>query len=144
MSSKSSVKPLSVALGTVFTLSLANMAISNAADNPFGMEPLSGGYMMLAENKSPEGKCGEGKCGGKKGKGMGKQCMTKMDADGDGNISREEFMKGHEVKFDQIDANSDGVIDASERDAHRQQKKGKGKGKGGEGKCGEGKCGGSM
>ena len=125
MSSKSSVKPLSIALGTVFTLSLANTAISNAADNPFGMEPLSGGYMMLAEDKSPEGKCGEGKCGGMKGKG--KQCMTKMDADGDGNISREEFMKGHEVKFDQIDANSDGVIDASERNAHMQQKKGKGK-----------------
>jgi Ca2+-binding EF-hand superfamily protein len=64
-----------------------------------------------------------------KGMGKGKQCMTKMDADGDGNISKEEFMKGHEVKFDQIDANSDGVIDASERAAHMQHKKGKGKGK---------------
>lgn len=130
MSGKTTVKPLSVALGAVFTLSIANMSVCNAADNPFSMEPLSGGYMMLAENKSPEGKCGEGKCGCKKGKGKHSRMMS-MDSDGDGNISKDEFIKGHEVKFDQIDANGDGVIDPSERDAYMQHKR-----KGGEGKCG--------
>lgn len=71
---------------------------------------------------------------------MGGRGMAMMDTDGDGNVSKEEFMKGHEAKFDQIDANGDGVIDPSEREAYMQQKR---KGKGGEGMCGEGKCGGS-
>ncbi len=132
MSGSSTVKPLSVALGTVVTLSLYHVAASHAAENPFTMEPLSGGYMLLAENTSPEGKCGEGRCGGKKGK----RCMTRMDADADGKVTREEFIKGHEAMFDQIDANGDGVIDSAEREAHHMQHKGKGM-------AGEGKCGGS-
>jgi hypothetical protein len=55
MSNKSTLKPLTVALGTVFTVSLANISIASATENPFSMKALSGGYMMLAE-----GKCGEG------------------------------------------------------------------------------------
>ena len=133
MSKKSTIKPLTVALGTVFTVSLANISISSADENPFSMQPLSAGYMMLAE-----GKCGEGKCGGSKGK-EGKCGMARMDANGDAVVSREEFMKGHEAMFDKIDKNNDGVIDQSEREAHMQGMKGFMK----EGKCGEGKCGGS-
>ena len=56
-------KPLSVALGTVFTVSLAHTAITSADENPFSMQPISGGYMMLAEGKCGEGKCGAGKSG---------------------------------------------------------------------------------
>jgi uncharacterized low-complexity protein len=63
--------------------------------------------------------------------------MKRMDADGDGNVTHDEFMKGHDAKFKSMDANDDGVIDSSEREAHMKH------GKGGEGKCGEGKCGGS-
>jgi uncharacterized low-complexity protein len=136
MSSKSPVKPLSVALGTVFTLSLANTAVSNAADNPFAMESVSGAYMLLAESNSPEGKCAEGRCGCKHGKGG---CgMAMMDSDADGSISREEFIKGHEAKFDQIDLNADGVIDPAEREAHMQSRH---KGKGAKGACVQGKGG---
>lgn len=54
--------PLALAIGTAFTVSLAQTAIANTQDNPFGMSALSSGY-MVAEAKSSEGKCGEGKCG---------------------------------------------------------------------------------
>jgi len=135
MSMKAAIHPLSVALGTVLTISLTNTAIVNAAENPFSMKPLSGGYMVLAE-----GKCGEGKCGAGKGKGGEGRCgMARMDADGDGKVTKEEFMQGHEVMFEKIDQNGDGVIDAAEREAHMNKMKGFMK----EGKCGEGKCGGS-
>jgi len=135
MSKKSAIKPLAVALGTVFTISLAHSGIINAAENPFTMKPLSSGYMTLAE-----GKCGEGKCGAGKDKGAEGKCgMARMDTDGDGKVTREEFMKGHEAMFDKIDTNGDGVIDASERAAHMARMKGFMQ----EGKCGEGKCGGS-
>lgn len=131
MSNKSTLKPLSIALGTVVTVFLANISIASATGNPFSMEPLSGGYMMLAE-----GKCGEGKCGGSKGKGMEGSCgMSRMDADGDGNVTHDEFMQGHEAMFKGIDTNNDGVIDASERGAHMNMRRGM-KGKGAEGKCG--------
>lgn len=135
MSKKSASKSLAVALGTVFTISLAHSGITNAAENPFTMKSLPGGYMMLAE-----GKCGEGKCGAGKDKGAEGKCgMGRMDADGDGKVTREEFMKGHEAMFDKIDTNGDGVIDADERAAHMAKMKGFMQG----GKCGEGKCGGS-
>ena len=133
MSRKTAIKPLAVAIGTVFTVSLAHSTITSAAENPFTMKPLSRGYMMLAE-----GKCGEGKCGAAKA-GEGKCGMARMDADGDGKVTREEFMKGHEAMFDKIDTNGDGVIDAGERAAHMEKMKGFMQG----GKCGEGKCGGS-
>ncbi len=71
MSNKTFVKPLSVALGAAFITSLAGTTVANAADNPFGMTQLSGGYSVAA---AEEGKCGgmkeesaketEGKCGG--------------------------------------------------------------------------------
>ncbi|MEN8205151.1 MAG: hypothetical protein ABFS24_03970 [Pseudomonadota bacterium] len=138
MSKKSFIKPLTAVLGTVFTVSLAHSSISNATENPFTMKPLSGGYMVLAE-----GKCGEGKCGASKGAeakgGEGKCGMGRMDSDGDGKVTKDEFMKGHEVMFNKIDQNGDGVIDEGERAAHMANMKGFMQG----GKCGEGKCGGS-
>ena len=133
MSKKTAVRPLTVALGTVFTVSLANAAVTYAAENPFSMKPLSGSHMMLAE-----GKCGEGKCGAGMGE-EGKCGLYRMDADGDGKVSKEEFMQGHEGMFQQIDKNGDGFIDQAERDAHMKEMFGSRKG----GKCGEGKCGGA-
>jgi len=135
MLKKSAIKPLTIVLGVVFTVSLANTTITNAAENPFSIKPVSGGYLMLAE-----GKCGAGKCGAGKDKGGAGKCgMGRMDADGDGNVTREEFMKGHEAMFDKIDTNGDGVIDSAERAAQMSKMMGFMK----EGKCGEGKCGGS-
>ena len=43
------------------------------------------------------------------------------------------------LEFENIDQNADGVIDATERDAHMQQMRGFMQ----DGKCGEGKCGGA-
>ena len=135
MSKKAAISPLTVVLGAVFTVSLANTAVTQAAENPFSMKPLSGGYMVLAE-----GKCGEGKCGAGKSKGSQGKCgMARMDADGDGKVTKDEFMQGHEAMFEKIDQNNDGVIDPTEREAHMMKKKGFMK----DGKCGEGKCGGS-
>ncbi len=149
MSQKTTLKPMAIALGTAFVTTLAATPVANAADNPFAMSTLSSGYMVAA---SHEGKCGEGKCGAAKTTeakcGEGKCGMQSMDADGDGNITRDEFMKGHEAMFNSKDANHDGVISADEMKA-MEGKCGEGKcgaaGKAGkvmEAKCGEGKCGG--
>lgn len=146
MSKKAVAGPLTVALGTVFTVCMANAEIANVVENPFSMQPLSSGYAVLAESKCGEGKCGGGKCGGGKSggeQGKKRSCgMVRMDADSDGKVSREEFMQGHEAMFEEIDADGDGFIDREERRAHMKQKKGFMKqGKCGGGKCGEGKCG---
>lgn len=131
MSRKAAIKPLTLALGTVFSVSLVNTTIANAAENPFSMQPVSSGYTTLAE----------GKCGAGKGKGREGMCgMSRMDTDGDGKISKDEFVKGHEAKFSKIDQNSDGFIDDAEHKAHMKKMMGFMK----EGKCGEGKCGGAM
>ena len=132
MSNRVIKRPLTLALGTAFTVTLANIGISHAADNPFAMQRVSGGQTILAEAK-----CGEGKCGGAKGE-EGRCGLYRMDADGDGKVSKEEFMKGHEGMFEHIDSNGDGFIDESERNAHMKEMFGSMKGK-----CGEGKCGGA-
>ena len=88
MSKKSTLKPIAAALGTTFVVSLASSPVVQAADNPFAMNELSSGYMVVAEGNcgdsaekkeaegncgdkaekdtSAEGKCGEGKCGEKR------------------------------------------------------------------------------
>ncbi|MEZ5449180.1 MAG: hypothetical protein R3E89_09340 [Thiolinea sp.] len=65
--------------------------------------------------------------------------MKMMDADEDGKVSKEEFMKPHEAMFDEMDANDDGMLDGDEMEKHHKGMKGKD----GEGKCGEGSCGGN-
>ncbi len=48
---------------------------------------------------------------------QGHQCdhkMSTVDADKDGKISREEFIKHHELIFDKKDTNKDGFLDESE------------------------------
>jgi Ca2+-binding EF-hand superfamily protein len=47
-------------------------------------------------------------------KGMAGMHMQMMDADGDGKISKDEFMQGHEKMFNAMDQNKDGVLDANE------------------------------
>ncbi|MFQ5643610.1 MAG: hypothetical protein ACE5FQ_07915 [Thiogranum sp.] len=135
MTRKIAVRPFTAVLGAVFTVAMANSGIASADTNPFSMEEISGGSMVLAQ-----GKCGAGKCGAGKAKGGGGKCgMARMDADGDGKVTKDEFMQGHEAMFEKIDKNNDGVIDRKERAEHMQQMKGFMK----DGKCGQGKCGGS-
>jgi hypothetical protein len=47
--------------------------------------------------------------------------MRRMDANGDGRVTREEFMQGHEAMFDSMDRNGDGVLDPDERRHHQEQ-----------------------
>jgi len=149
MSDKPVIKPLAIAVGTAIVTSLASVNTATAAENPFAMTELSSGYMVASghmegkcgEGKcggakaTAEGKCGEGKCGGAKDMKEGMCGMKTLDADGDGSITKEEFMQGHEAMFGKMDKNSDGAIDADEKKACTKTMK--------EGKCGEGKCGGA-
>lgn len=143
--SKSNQKPVSLALSAAL---VGGLALSASA---FAMQPLAQGYLLSATadagEKAAEGKCGEGKCG-----------MEKVDTDKDGKVSRAEFTAAHADKadkFDSMDANKDGFIDAAEHKAHSEGKCGEGKcgadkkktdakAEHAEGKCGEGKCGGSI
>lgn len=143
--SKSNQKPVSLALSAAL---VGGLALSASA---FAMQPLAQGYLLSATadagEKAAEGKCGEGKCG-----------MEKVDTDKDGKVSRAEFTAAHADKadkFDGMDTNKDGFIDAAEHKAHSEGKCGEGKcgadkkktdakADHAEGKCGEGKCGGSI
>lgn len=113
------IKPLAAAIGTVFTATLTPLTAA-AADNPFGYSQLTAGYLVADHEGGgkAEGKCGEGKCG-----------VKRMDTNGDGKVSKEEFMKMEEAKFTAMDTDNDGTIDAAEMKKMM------------EGKCGEGKCG---
>ncbi len=46
--------------------------------------------------------------------GDGKDKMKMMDTDGDGTVSKEEFMSHKEQRFMEKDANSDGVLTEDE------------------------------
>lgn len=45
----------------------------------------------------------------------------KMDANSDGKLSKEEFVKAHEIEFPKIDTNSDGFITQEEMAAHHAE-----------------------
>ena len=103
--------------------------------------------LSFAQDK-PKGPHGPGKPGHPKPE----EIFKKLDADGDGNVTLEEFKKGPKSKehpekaeeiFKKIDANSDGNITLEEFKAHRPpHPPGKGgPGKGGPGKGGPGKGG---
>jgi uncharacterized low-complexity protein len=95
MISKTNLRP--VAIGTAFVGSLALAGSAAAADNPFGLTALDGGYLQLAAaegqsgsgsdelaklcaQKIRDGFCGEGKCGeGKCGASLKEACAKKME-----------------------------------------------------------------
>ena len=120
---------IATAVGSAFVASMAAAPIASAAENPFAMQSLDKGYMVSQATKTTEGKCGQGKCGGMRtGAPEGRCDAAIMDANKDGKISKEEFIKGHEAMFAAMDANKDGFLDKSELGNMMQ------------GKCGEGKC----
>ena len=123
---------IAAAAGSAFVAGMAAAPIAIAAENPFALSALSNGYQVAdtTQTKPMDGKCGGMKVGGAK-------CdAAMMDADKDGKISKEEFVKAHEAMFDSMDTNKDGSLDKAEM------------GKMMEGLCGgankpmEGKCGG--
>jgi hypothetical protein len=44
--------------------------------------------------------------------------MSMVDANKDGKVTKQEFLKHHEAIFDRIDANKDGAVDQPEADAY--------------------------
>jgi Ca2+-binding EF-hand superfamily protein len=62
-----------------------------------------------------------------------KMDMKMMDSNGDGMISKDEFMKFHEMMFDKMKKNKSGMIDTHDMDAmhhnmqmmHMDESKGK-------------------
>jgi uncharacterized low-complexity protein len=134
MTRQARLTPIAAAVGAVFAVNLAATSIASAA-NPFAASDLGTGYQVAEQQEGKiEGKCGEGKCGANKrpaeGKcGEGKCGAGRMDADNDGKLSKDEFLKAHADMFAVMDGNSDGVVDSAEMKAVH------------EGRCGEGKCG---
>ena len=107
------LKPLSIAIGATFAVSMAASNIAAAApagDNPFAMSELESGYMQVA---GKDGKCGEGKCG------EGKKAGAK-DKEGKCGESKKEGKCG------------EGKCGEGKKKDDKKK----------EGKCGEGKCGG--
>lgn len=144
---------VSVAIGSAFAAGMAMTPMANAAENPFALQSLDRGYMVA--DAGVQGKCGAGKCGGAKAAeakcGEGKCGPAMMDANKDGKVTKEEFVKGHEAMFAKKDANKDGVLSGDELKPGMAGKCGAGKCGGAkaapakpmEGKCGQGKCGGA-
>ncbi|MHB8473724.1 MAG: EF-hand domain-containing protein [Gammaproteobacteria bacterium] len=122
MANANSFKPVASILGAAFVSTLVAVPFANAQTNPFGMTALSSGYTVAAadsmDSHMPAGasKAGEGMCG-----------MKKLDTNGDGKISKEEFMSHMESMFAMMDTNKDGTLDKEEFAKMR-----------------EGKCGGKM
>jgi Ca2+-binding EF-hand superfamily protein len=56
-------------------------------------------------------------------KGSGDFLAQQFDADGDGKVSKEEFVKGPTLAFDRTDTNKDNVLDAQELAAAKEAAK---------------------
>ena len=103
---------ISVAISSAFAAALVNGSVASATDNPFVMQSLDKTYLLAYADradatKSPGEKASEDKYG-----------MSMVDKNKDGKVSREEFIKHHEVIFDKIDVNKDGFVDKGEADRY--------------------------
>ncbi|MCP5142549.1 MAG: EF-hand domain-containing protein [Gammaproteobacteria bacterium] len=45
---------------------------------------------------------------------LGAMFLKQFDADGDGKVTRDEFIKPSEAQFEHMDSNGDGAVDAAE------------------------------
>ena len=88
MLKKRTLNPVAAVLGTTFVVALAASPIANAADNPFSLTEISGGYMVADQ---AEGKCGEGKCGEGKVK-------DKKESEGKSRVAKDGDKKSDEGK----------------------------------------------
>lgn len=101
---------ISFAVSSAFATTLCAVPLASAVDNPFAVKSIDTGYMIayadkVDPNKYGGAKSGEGKCG-----------MSMVDANKDGKVTKEEFLKHHEAIFNRIDVNKDGAVDQPEAD----------------------------
>ena len=83
-------------IGAVVLLCAFILSPVSASDNPFNMIDQAFSYQVADSHG-------------------GKHCkMKKMDADGDGTVSKDEFMAHAEEKFSRKDKNGDGVLSSDE------------------------------
>lgn len=52
-----------------------------------------------------------------------KQWASELDADGDGKISKEEYLKAAEERFNKMDKGGDGFIDAEDQQSMKEKMK---------------------
>lgn len=95
---------IAIAVGTVFLATFgATTAFATDAAKDSSHQHQSGQAAGHGDTKS--------------GDHHGHQCqhmMSSVDLNNDGKISKEEFMKYHEAKFDKKDTNKDGFLDETE------------------------------
>lgn len=107
-----STKKTTLAIGSAVAAALGVAPFASASESPFSVRSLdNGGYMVAYADRVDPGKYGsesksaEGRCG-----------MSRIDANKDGKVTKQEFLTHHERIFDQIDANKDGAVDQPEAD----------------------------
>jgi uncharacterized low-complexity protein len=104
---------ISLTVGSALAATLSTISFASAADSPFTAQSLDKGYVLAyADKVDPNkyggaAKSGEGRCG-----------MSMVDANKDGKVTKQEFLKHHENIFDRIDANKDGAVDQPEADSY--------------------------
>jgi len=110
---------ISLAVSSAFaaTLGIAPVvsAAENPSENPFAARTLDKGYVLAYADRVDPNKYGgggapktsEGRCG-----------MSMVDANKDGKVTKQEFLKHHEAIFDRMDTNKDGAVDQPEADAY--------------------------
>lgn len=104
---------ISLAVGSAVVATLGAAPLVSASDNPFSARSLGDkGYKVAYADRVDPSKYGgsgeksaEGRCG-----------MSRIDANKDGKVTKQEFLAHHERIFDQIDANKDGAVDQPEAD----------------------------
>lgn len=108
-----STKKNTLAIGSAVAAALGVASFASASESPFSSRSLdNGGYMVAYADRVDPSKYGsgtksaEGRCG-----------MSRIDADKDGKVTKQEFLTYHERIFDQIDANKDGAVDQPEADS---------------------------
>lgn len=92
MEKKTALRPISAAIGATFVVSMATAPIAAAADNPFGFNELSGGYLLAEQAAGKEGKCAEGKCA--EGKCSGKASGTEGEKAAEGKCAEGKCAEG--------------------------------------------------
>lgn len=91
------IKPITVAVGTVFAAALATAALAESDSGLFAVDEIDRGYDRLADSHNEEGNCGEGDAEGSCGEdGEEGSCGEGEKDHGDGEEGDGEEADGEE------------------------------------------------